>query len=121
MKGSPAVTATRRKSPAPPVYEISSDYRTVWVNSAEGCLGRFGVNGIDIHRPMSEQRTKGECLHCTHEPTTLQDWGIFVLKMKEFFNIRVPAKYLPIRFRKEKRNGARNGRRSPHGQEPVGA
>ena len=30
-------------------YEIVTDGRTVWVNTGE-LLGRFGPNGIDVHK-----------------------------------------------------------------------
>jgi len=79
-------------------HDISTDGRTVWVNSVDGLLGRFGLQGIDIHRPLSEQRTQGECLHCTHGPTTRADWDVFVVKMREHFRIDVPKKYMPKRF-----------------------
>jgi hypothetical protein len=83
----------------PPVHDITSDGKTVWVNSAMGCIGRFGLQGIDIHRPMDEQLTAGQCLHCTHGPVTRAHWDEFVVKMKEFFSIEVPAEFLPKRFR----------------------
>ena len=63
-------------------------------------FGRFGVMGIDVHRPMSEQREKGECLHCTHGLVTRADWDVFVAKMKEHFGITVPQRYLPKRLAK---------------------
>jgi hypothetical protein len=80
-------------------FEISSDGRTVWVNGEAALLGRFGVMGIDIHRPVDEQNSLGECLHCTHGPTGLPDWEVFVIKMKEHFDIQVPDKFKPLRFR----------------------
>lgn len=82
----------------PPVHDITSDDRTVWVNGAAGCIGRFGTNGIDIHRPITEQ-SAGECLFCTHEPTKPEDWDTFVVKMKELYGIDVPEEHRPRRFR----------------------
>jgi hypothetical protein len=81
-------------------YEISTDGRTVWVNSAV-CLGRFGRLGIDVHKDITEQmaRTGTECLFCTHTPTTRADWDLFVVKMKELHGVIVPQKYMPRRFR----------------------
>lgn len=81
-----------------PPHQIDSDGVTVWVNGAFGLLGRFGRNGIDVHRPVEDQMVRGECLHCTHEPTTAADWDIFVSKMKELFGITVPEAYKPKRF-----------------------
>jgi hypothetical protein len=79
-------------------YDITTDGRTVWVNAAS-CLGRFGLQGIDIHRPAAEQPDLGECLYCTHGPTTRADWDVFVAKMLEHHAIKVLAKYMPKRFR----------------------
>jgi hypothetical protein len=77
---------------------IESDGRTVWVN-APALIGRFGVQGIDIHRPIEEQAEGGECLYCTHAPTTLDDWRTFQAKMKEFYGVTVSDRYMPERFR----------------------
>jgi hypothetical protein len=80
-------------------HEITTDGRTVWVNGVSSLLGRFGLQGIDVHRPLIEQEDRGECLHCTHGPTTRADWDVFVQKMREHFGIAVAAKYMPDRFR----------------------
>ena len=83
----------------PPVHVIDSDGITVWVNGAGGLLGRFGKSGIDIHKPMELQQEKGECLFCTHEFVTKEDWPIFQAKMLEHFGIKVPDRHKPKRFR----------------------
>lgn len=83
-----------------PQASITSDGVTVWVNGAGGLLGRFGRNGVDIHRPLSEQEERGECLLCTHARTTLADWEMFVQQMLKHYGISVHyEKYLPDRFR----------------------
>lgn len=79
--------------------DITSDGRTVWVNTSAGCIGRFGKAGIDIHRSMNDQAAKGECLFCTHGPTTKQDWTTFVEKMNEFYGVLVGPEHMPDRFR----------------------
>jgi hypothetical protein len=79
-------------------YDISTDGRTVWVNGAS-LLGRFGLMGIDIHRPLLEQVEHGECLFCTQGETTREDWDLFVVKMEEHYGIRVAARWLPRRLR----------------------
>ena len=79
-------------------HTTHSDGVTVWVNGETGLLGRFGVMGIDVHRPMSEQREKGECLHCTHGLVTRADWDVFVAKMKEHFGITVSQRHMPKRL-----------------------
>jgi hypothetical protein len=81
-------------------YSITSDGRCVWVNTGKGCIGRFGVNGIDIHHePMSQASRESECLFCTHEPVTKADWELFVQKMRELYGVSVRAKHMPARFR----------------------
>lgn len=84
------------------ITDIDSDGITVWINSAFGLLGRFGRMGIDIHRPVEEQKDYGECLFCTHAPTTREDWDIFVAKMKELFGVVVPKRHMPKRLRQPK-------------------
>jgi hypothetical protein len=80
-------------------YEVTSDGVTVWVNGSEGCIGRFGLNGIDIHRPASEQVAKGQCLHCTHALTTAADWDTFVREMNDFFGVKVRPQHRPDRLK----------------------
>ena len=83
--------------------ETTSDGITVWINGFDGLLGRFGRQGIDIHRNACEQSENGECLYCTHCVTTAEDWPVFVEKMKELHDVVVVEKYRPNRFRKERR------------------
>jgi len=83
-----------------PLYTVDSDGKTVWVNGRDGLLGRFGVNGIDIHHPLTAQVELGsECLFCTHAPTTAEDWDLFVGKMFSEFGIVVLKEHRPDRFR----------------------
>src|SRR5579862_5988044 len=77
---------------------IDSDGTTVWVNVADGCIARFGRQGIDIHNPPLES-TRLECLLCTHGPTTLEDWDHFVGAMLRLYGILVPQEHMPERFR----------------------
>jgi hypothetical protein len=83
-------------------YEITTDGTTVWVNKA-WMVGRFGRFGVDIHRDINQQATKGECLLCTHTTppaqTGAEDWELFVTKMKELHGIDVPEEYRPERCR----------------------
>lgn len=80
------------------LHDISTDGVTVWVNGAEGLLGRFGRGGIDIHRPADEQGDAGVCLFCTHSESQAEDWPVFVARMQEHFGIVVPEKFKPKRF-----------------------
>lgn len=81
--------------------QIDSDGRTVWVNDADGCcIGRFGLMGIDIHHPMTEQLDAGsQCLLCTHGPTTATDWDAFVSGMRDLHGVEVADAHRPTRFR----------------------
>lgn len=70
----------------------------VWVNGLAGLLGRFGPYGIDVHQPsIAAQSEYGECLYCTHEPTTRADWNVFVRKMDEHFGIHVSDEHMPTK------------------------
>lgn len=81
------------------LYDITSDGRSVWVNTGSCCIARFGRGGIDIHRSMDDQASSGECLFCTHGPTTREHWDLFVEKMKELYAIAVGSEHMPERFR----------------------
>lgn len=71
-------------------FEIIYGARAVWVNDQHGCLGRFGVYGIDVHRTMTEQMDgQPECLFCTHKPVTVEDWPRFVEAMRKFHDIDI--------------------------------
>lgn len=73
---------------------VRSDGRTVWVDVGMYTVGRFGRLGIDVHT-----RTADGCLHCTHEPTTVKDWHVFVEKIYEYHGVRVSHHHMPTRFR----------------------
>lgn len=63
------------------IIEIQIGTRAIWVNADTGeCIGRFGVYGIDVHRPVADQHL-GECLECTHGRTTREDWHRFQRSM----------------------------------------
>lgn len=75
---------TKRPSDA----QILVGARTVWVNDAYGCLGRFGLFGIDVHRTLAAQMEgQSECLDCTHGPATLTDWTRFKQAMLHFHGV----------------------------------
>jgi hypothetical protein len=81
------------------IHEITTDGKTIWVNGEISLLGRFGLFGVDIHRPLTEQQNKGECLFCTHGKTARRDWELFKIGMKHYFDITVTDKYMPEKFR----------------------
>jgi hypothetical protein len=71
-------------------FEIIYGARAVWVNDATGCLGRFGVYGIDVHRTMDEQVAGlAECLFCTHGSVMAEDWPRFVEALQRFHQIDI--------------------------------
>lgn len=95
----------------PPKYEYHQDGITVWVNGETGLIGRFGKFGVDVHRISKEQRTKGECLACTHEETGINEWHFFVRMMLKHYAIDLShARYTPHRLKK----GASHGPRELH-------
>lgn len=61
-------------------FEILVGDRAVWINDSFGCLGRFGVMGIDVHRKLDDQHL-GQCLDCTHAKVNPQDWTRFQSSM----------------------------------------
>ena len=81
-----------RRPPIVP-HEIISDEHTVWVNGVQGCIARFGPNGIDIHTEDT-----ASCLHCTHEPTEIAEWLVFQAKMREHYGITVTDAHRPTRL-----------------------
>jgi len=83
-------------------HEIWTDGITVWINSGidGSSIARFGKNGIDIHTSFSAQRDgAAECLHCTHEPVTAEDWETFKREVKCHHDVLVTDEYKPKRFR----------------------
>lgn len=77
--------------------EISSDGRTVWVNSHQGmCIGRFSKHGIDVHYDYAAQAAgSGECIACTHEKPGMVEWDRFVSLMHEHYRVKVLQKHRP--------------------------
>lgn len=72
--------------------DVAHDEGTVWVTGPDGsCVGRFSKRfGLDVHRTVTAQMAgEPQCLHCTHEPATWQDWLTFCDDMFMHFGIRV--------------------------------
>jgi hypothetical protein len=78
-------------------FEIVSDGRTVWVNAEDGCcVGRFSVNGIDVHHDGASQLALGkQCLDCKPGPCDLSDWRHFQRAMREHYGIWINTKHRP--------------------------
>jgi hypothetical protein len=80
-------------------YQIMSDGKSVWINSANGmCIGRYTLTGVDIHQDAAAQIATGrECLDCfdrTADPDF--DWLKFTEGMKFHYNIDVPEIHKPV-------------------------
>jgi predicted methyltransferase len=75
------------------LLDVRSDGRVVWVDGIQGCVGRFGERGIDIHTADTTA-----CLHCTHGSTSAEDWLVFQQKMLEHYDVVITDEHRPIRF-----------------------
>lgn len=67
--------------------------RRVWVFARDGStIARFDSRfGMDIHTTVTEQMTgASQCLYCTHEKPSAEDWDLFRHKVKEHYDIDIP-------------------------------
>lgn len=81
--------------------EIFGDGRTVWVNTNDCCIGRFGNGGVDIHKDAEGQLKDGtECLECFPRTKDLNsDWTRFVAGMKHYYGVTVDDSLKPTKGR----------------------
>ena len=72
--------------------EVSTDGRTVWVNSdSAGAVGRFGKVGIDIHN-----RNNDSCENCgPHQGNYRQSWSNFRRGIMKVHGMMVPDDFKP--------------------------
>lgn len=66
------------------LVQVSENKQTVWCHALDGStVGRFDWRyGLDVHTTVTAQMAgANQCLHCTHEPATLEDWRIFCDQM----------------------------------------
>ena len=77
--------------------EVIFDGKTVWVNGPDGgCLARFGIKGLDIHKTTEQQiKTGTQCIACTHHRPSLSDWGAFKMKVTELYGTNIPDNAKP--------------------------
>jgi hypothetical protein len=71
----------------------------LWIHSTKGeTVARFDVRfGMDIHCSLEEQlQGNPQCLHCTHEKPTKQDFYTFCRKVKELFNVKIQKDKIKI-------------------------
>jgi hypothetical protein len=71
-------------------YEIQADGDRVWINTADGMVGRFSKRGIDVHG-------EGHCAPggCEPGPCGVPHWERFKAKMWEHHGIVVPETAKP--------------------------
>jgi hypothetical protein len=79
---------------------VHSDGRTVWVNEAAGGavarLSSFGdMAMIDVHRPVAQQCTEGECLDCRHDLSGAPAWDYFTRSVHQHFGVTIADKHRP--------------------------
>lgn len=84
-------------------YQISSDGKTVWVNSPKGmCVGRFTRNHVDTHHDLERQLEGNHCLDCfsgVGKPVT-DSWEHFKNAMSNHYSVTIPEVYKPKEGRK---------------------
>lgn len=72
--------------------QCSPDGSTIWVHALDGTtVGRFSrLFGMDVHTTFTQQMAgASQCLHCTHEPATEDDWNSFCDLILEHYKITV--------------------------------
>ncbi len=74
------------------ILQLSSCRDRVWVHASDGStVGRFSVRGIDIHHSLADQEATGkQCLHCTHRPSTADDWDFFRAHAQAAWGLTIP-------------------------------
>ncbi len=75
-------------------YEIQycPTKRRLWIHSSTGdTVARFSSSfGIDMHRTTKEQLAgMSQCLHCTHDAPTLNDFIFFCDKAFELWKVEI--------------------------------
>lgn len=79
------------------LVQVAEDLSTVWVHGRDGStVGRFSVQfGIDIHTTATQQLAgSSQCLHCTHEAPSHDDWLRFCQLVQDLHGISVPEELL---------------------------
>ncbi|MGP3508633.1 hypothetical protein [Paracidovorax citrulli] len=76
---------------------VDAERTTVWVHSLDGTnVGRFSMLlGMDVHTTFEEQLRGGrQCLHCTHEVPSREDWFHFCALMLQHYGVTVDPELL---------------------------
>ena len=82
------------------LIQLSANGDTVWVHSPidGSTVGRFSKRfGLDCHTTITQQlEGASQCLHCTHEKPSQQDWLTFCELMAKHHQIEVDPSILRI-------------------------
>lgn len=81
------------------LVQVSRDRTTVWVHTSDGStVGRFSKRfGIDVHTTIRQQMEgANQCLHCTHQKPTREDWATFCELMQEHYQIHIPKNLIEM-------------------------
>jgi hypothetical protein len=73
--------------------QVDAAKATVWVHAPDGStIGRFSKRfGMDVHSTITEQMAgASQCLHCTHQQPTVDEWHLFCDLMWQHYKISVP-------------------------------
>ena len=79
------------------IVQVSPDGKTVWVHALDGStVGRFSkIFGMDIHTTVTSQLAgEAQCLHCTHQAPSVDDWQLFCDLMAKHYKIEVDRSLL---------------------------
>jgi hypothetical protein len=71
---------------------VSSNGSTVWVDTSDGStVGRFSkIFGMDVHTTVTQQlEGKSQCLACTHDKPTRDDWLLFCSLIADHYAIHL--------------------------------
>lgn len=81
--------------------QVSEDRRTCWVHALDGStVGRFSMTfGMDVHTTLEAQlQGASQCLRCTHDAPTREDWIQFCALMREHYGVVVDPGLLAFDF-----------------------
>jgi len=83
------------EAPAPAPVEVTSDGRTVWINTSI-CVARFGPNGYEVGDLAARFTRKGSSFD---GQTTASDWTSFVAHVKKTLGVTVEETHRPTRLK----------------------
>jgi hypothetical protein len=89
-------------------HEVIGDGQTVWVNSGNGAVGRFGRTRVDVHSPDNTA-----CEDCGPVgDDKVAAWERFKLGMRTHHKVDVPERFRPTWVQKRGPTGSFSPRHS---------